>query len=107
MPSSASVPGTSGLKYRLQSKETLVLSDYTTRNDVLLLSTDSKMTRIFQGAGLVSTWRLELPKALAFDPLVIRDLVRKLMVFSNQCVTAVLGVLTGKLVFHVFAAAFR
>jgi hypothetical protein len=63
MPSSVSVPGTSGLKYRLQSKETLVLSDYTTRNDVLLLSTDSKMTRIFQGAGLVSTWRLELPKA--------------------------------------------
>jgi hypothetical protein len=36
----------------------------------------------------------------AFDPLVISDLVRKLMVFSNQCVTAVLGV------FHVFAAVY-
>ena len=38
---------------------------------------------------------------LRSKPLVISDLVRKLMVFSNQCVTAVLGV------FHVFAAAFR
>jgi hypothetical protein len=64
MPSSVSVPGASGLKYRLQSKETLVLSDYTTRNDTLLLPGDSRMTRIFQGAGLVSTWRLELPKAV-------------------------------------------
>lgn len=64
LPSSAAAPGTSGLKYRLQSKETLVLSDYTTRNDVLLLPADSKMTRIFQGAGLASTWRLELPRAV-------------------------------------------
>ena len=64
MPSPVFVPGTSGLKYRLQSKETLVVSDYTTRNDVLLVSTDPKITRIFQGAGLVSTWRLELPRAV-------------------------------------------
>jgi hypothetical protein len=63
-PASASAPGTSGLKYRLQSKETLVLSDYSTRRDNLLLSSDQRMMRIFQGAGVVSTWRLEIPKAI-------------------------------------------
>src|SRR5262249_31713889 len=57
-------PGNSGLKYRLQSKETLVVSDYGARNDALLISNDTRMMRIFQGAGLVSTWRLEIPKAV-------------------------------------------
>jgi hypothetical protein len=57
-------PGASGLKYRIQSRETLVLSDYYARQDALLSPHDSRMSGIFQGAGLASSWRLELPKAI-------------------------------------------
>ncbi|MEZ4623068.1 MAG: hypothetical protein R2867_47260 [Caldilineaceae bacterium] len=52
------------MKYRVQSRETLVLSDYFARQDALLLTHDSRMTKIFQGAGLASTWRLEIPKSI-------------------------------------------
>ena len=54
--------GTSGLKHRVQSRETLVLSDYQVRQDALLATTDARMLRIFQGAGVASSWHLELPK---------------------------------------------
>jgi tetratricopeptide (TPR) repeat protein len=57
-------PAGTGLKYRVQSRETLVLSDYFPRQDALLVPHDARMTKIFQGAGLASTWRLELPKAI-------------------------------------------
>lgn len=64
-PSSvAGDPSGSGLKYRVQSRETLVLSDYYLRQDALLSPRDSRMGGIFQGAGLASSWRLELPKAI-------------------------------------------
>ncbi len=62
--SSWPTPSSSGLKYRVQSKETLVLSDYQVRQDALLISSDQRMLRIFQGAGVASSWRLELPKAI-------------------------------------------
>jgi hypothetical protein len=48
----------------VQSKETLILSDYLARQDTLLVSNDSRMLRIMEGAGLASTWRLELPRAI-------------------------------------------
>src|SRR5439155_168653 len=65
VPSSSwPTPSSSGLKYRVQSKETLVLSDYQVRQDALLISSDQRMLRIFQGAGVCSSWRLELPKAI-------------------------------------------
>src|SRR6185436_14989054 len=57
-------PAHSGLKYRVQSRETLVLSDYTVRQDGALVPPDQRMMRVFQGAGLASTWRLELPRAI-------------------------------------------
>jgi hypothetical protein len=57
-------PSASGLKYRVQSRETLVLSDFFMRQDALLAPQDSRMTKIFEGSGLASTWRLELPKAI-------------------------------------------
>ncbi|MBC7575088.1 MAG: hypothetical protein H7244_12240 [Herminiimonas sp.] len=57
-------PAGSGLKYRVQSRETLVLSDYFARQDALIVPHDTRMSKIFQGAGLASTWRLELPKAI-------------------------------------------
>ncbi|WP_375772132.1 hypothetical protein NR798_15010 [Archangium gephyra] len=55
-------PASRGLKFRIQPKETLVLSDYSARQDALLVTPDTRMRRVMQGAGLVSTWRLEFPK---------------------------------------------
>jgi hypothetical protein len=55
---------TSGLKYRVQPAETLVFSDFRPRDDSLLFTTDERMRRIFQGAGVVSSWRLELPPSV-------------------------------------------
>lgn len=57
-------PARSGLKYRIQPKETLILSDYSARQDALLLRSDQRILSIFQGAGLASPWRLEIPKAI-------------------------------------------
>jgi hypothetical protein len=57
-------PSKNGLKYRVQSKETLVLSDYKDRQDSTLIPADPRMMRILQGAGLASTWTLELPKQI-------------------------------------------
>jgi hypothetical protein len=62
VPAAVWGPNSSGLKYRLQSRETLVLSDYNARDDALLIPSDSRMMRVFQGAGLASTWRLEIPR---------------------------------------------
>jgi hypothetical protein len=53
-----------GLKYRVQPKETLVLSDYLVRVDSPLFTQDSRMLRVFQGAGVASSWQLDLPKAI-------------------------------------------
>jgi hypothetical protein len=57
-------PATSGLKYRVQSRESLVISDYAERQDALLLPGDQRMMRVFEGAGVASTWTLELPKSV-------------------------------------------
>jgi hypothetical protein len=54
----------SGLKTRVQSKETLIISDYARRTDEPFYSLDQRKMRVLEGAGLASTWRLELPRAL-------------------------------------------
>jgi hypothetical protein len=64
LPSSAVTAGTIGLKYRVQSKETLILSDYAVRQDALLSPQDQRQMRIFEGAGVASSWTLEVPKAI-------------------------------------------
>jgi hypothetical protein len=64
LPSSDVTAGNAGLKYRVQPAETLVLSDYNLRNDALEAPDDSRVMKIFQGAGLVSTWTLALPKGI-------------------------------------------
>lgn len=64
MPAGVANAGTSGLKYRIQPKETLVLSDYNARVDGGLIVPDQRLKGIFQGAGLVSSWRLELPREI-------------------------------------------
>ncbi len=50
-----------GVKYRVQNKETLVLSDYSPRNDAIAIQTIPGMLRIFEGAGVCSTWTLAIP----------------------------------------------
>jgi multidrug efflux pump subunit AcrA (membrane-fusion protein) len=64
LPSSAIVAGGSGLKFRVQSKETLILSDYAVRQDALLSPQDQRQMRVFQGAGVASSWTLDVPKAI-------------------------------------------
>ena len=54
---------TSGAKYRIQPEETLLLSDYSIRQDALLAPQSPRMLRVFQGAGVASAWRLEVPRS--------------------------------------------
>lgn len=55
---------TTGLKHRVQSREALVLSDFDPRTDAIIMDTDRRRRRIFEGAGVASAWTLELPKEL-------------------------------------------
>lgn len=64
VPSQMWPTGGDGVKYRIQPKETLVLSDYQARNDTLLYREDQRMRRIFEGAGCSSAWHLEIPKSI-------------------------------------------
>jgi hypothetical protein len=62
LPASAIAgPGANPVKYRVQSREALVLSDYSARQDLAILQNDQRMLRVMEGAGLASTWELELP----------------------------------------------
>jgi hypothetical protein len=54
--------GSNGIKHRVQSRETLVLSDYDLRGDAIIIENDRRRRRVFEGAGLASSWTLELPK---------------------------------------------
>jgi hypothetical protein len=60
------------LRFRVQSRETLPLSQYRIREDSLVFPADSRQLAVFQGAGVASTWTLELPRAtndLDFDAI--------------------------------------
>ncbi|QIG39964.1 tetratricopeptide repeat protein [Microbacterium sp. 4R-513] len=59
------VPSTAGgaTKHRVQTRETLVLSDFDLRRDALLDHPDARRLRVFEGAGVASSWTLEFPKA--------------------------------------------
>jgi tetratricopeptide (TPR) repeat protein len=51
-------------KVRVQSAETLVLSDYDPAQDGVLDSTTGNQIGIFEGAGVASSWTLSLPRAI-------------------------------------------
>jgi len=51
-------------KVRIQSAETLVLSDYDPTQDGVLDSSTGNQTGIFEGAGVASSWTLSLPPAI-------------------------------------------
>src|SRR5947209_4580683 len=55
--------GTSGVRYRVQSKETLVISDYNRATDILV-TTDGNKLGTFVGAGVASTWAIDLPPSV-------------------------------------------
>lgn len=61
LPAAQWAPGSSGLKHRVQARETLVLSDHDARGDAILVDQDRRRRRIFEGAGVASSWTLELP----------------------------------------------
>ncbi|MFE9174375.1 hypothetical protein ACFYNZ_33895 [Streptomyces kebangsaanensis] len=54
----------SRLRRRIQPSETLVLSDYSRSADPTLAVGDGRQPGIFGGAGVIGTWRLDLPPAV-------------------------------------------
>ncbi len=65
LPSTAWPPGGSpGVKYRVQPSETLVLSDFDIREDASILTPESHARRIFEGAGVASSWQIEVSPSI-------------------------------------------
>ena len=65
-------PDVGNIKYRFQPKETLMISEYRVKDDALVFPADPKQLKIFQDAGVASSWTLEIPRAtndLNFDLL--------------------------------------
>jgi hypothetical protein len=61
-----------GLKHRVQNRETMIISDHDVRADAVVTDTDRRRRRVFEGAGVCSSWTLELPRAvndLDFDAI--------------------------------------
>jgi hypothetical protein len=61
VPSAAWTTG-NGLKHRIQNRETLIISDHDPRLDAILTDPDRRRRRVFEGAGVASSWTLELPR---------------------------------------------
>jgi receptor-binding and translocation channel-forming TcA subunit of Tc toxin len=57
-------PPGSAKKFRVQSRETLVLSDFNPRQDAIVATSDQRQLKVFEGAGVASSWRLELPRGV-------------------------------------------
>ncbi|CAH1203560.1 hypothetical protein PAECIP111893_01998 [Paenibacillus plantiphilus] len=51
------------LKIRIQPKETLLLSEYRLREDSFIFPADGRTLKIFEGAGVASSWVLDIPRA--------------------------------------------
>ena len=47
---------------RIQPKESLVLSEYTVREDAYVFPADPSRLGTFEGAGVAGTWKLEIPR---------------------------------------------
>jgi len=50
------------VKVRVHSREALQLSEFRVREDSLIFPADSRKLGLFEGAGVASTWTLELPR---------------------------------------------
>jgi tetratricopeptide (TPR) repeat protein len=51
------------IKFRIQPKESLVLSEHRIRDDAFVFPADPSRLGVFEGAGVAGTWTLELPRA--------------------------------------------
>jgi hypothetical protein len=71
-----------GIKHRVQSREALVLSDYDLRSDAIIVESDRRRRRVFEGAGLASSWTLELPKEV--NTLNYQSIVDVRLTFTYQ-----------------------
>lgn len=50
------------LKFRIQPKDVLALSEYKTGSDSYIFNTDTSKLKLFEGAGVCGSWKLEIPK---------------------------------------------
>ncbi|GAE87626.1 hypothetical protein [Acetivibrio straminisolvens] len=50
------------IKFRIQPKDTLVLSEYKITEDSFVFSADPAKLKLFEGAGVCGSWRIEIPK---------------------------------------------
>ena len=50
------------IKFRIQPRENLVLSEHRIRDDAFVFPIDASRLSIFKGAGVAGTWTLELPR---------------------------------------------
>lgn len=64
VPIAVVAAGGAPVKHRVQNRETLVLSDHDTRTDALLVDDDHRRLGIFEGAGVASSWTLDVPPAV-------------------------------------------
>jgi hypothetical protein len=64
LPSNTATNANKGRKWRIQPKETLVISDYDPRQDALVNPTDQMQRRVFEGAGVASAWHIEIPPSI-------------------------------------------
>lgn len=51
------------IKFRIQPKETLVLSEYRINQDAVTFPADPRKLKVFEGAGVAGSWTLEIPRA--------------------------------------------
>jgi Tc toxin complex TcA C-terminal TcB-binding domain len=99
LPSDIATPATPS-KMRIQSAETLVISDYDPTTDGVLDSTTGNQTGIFEGAGIASTWTLSLPPAVNdINYGTLTDVVLTVLYearFDPQLVSTVISQLTSR-----------
>jgi tetratricopeptide (TPR) repeat protein len=51
------------IKFRIQPKETLLLSEYRIKEDAIVFPADPRTLKIFEGAGVTGSWILEIPRS--------------------------------------------
>ncbi len=99
LPSDIATPTTPS-KVRVQSAETLVISDYDPTQDGVIDSSTGNQTGIFEGAGIASTWTLSLPPEVNdINYGTLTDVVLTVLYearFDPQLVQTVLSQLTSR-----------
>ncbi len=56
-----SLVGPDPVKYRFQPADTMVLSEYRTKQDAFVYPAEPNRLKLFQGAGVVASWTIDIP----------------------------------------------